>query len=424
MKFLFVLLIFLSYQDIFAKNPDLIVNQKEINRFIDVLKIMKKNYIYEIDDKKAVDDALSGVLSGLDPHSVYYSKEGYLDVLERTNGEYGGIGTDISVVDGKLRIVKITKDSPADTLGLKVDDNIIEINGKNIYGMTISNIKSMIKGDVGTFVDLKIVRDDLEDGAFANSKILDFKLERKIVKIENIEYKSFKNDILYLKINNFSDSTYSDIVDVFKSNKTIKGLILDVRDNGGGLLDQAIKISDGFLSSGEIVSIRYKDSANGVKKYNVSGSTFIDKNLPIVLLINNYSASSSEIVAGALKDNKRAILIGKTTFGKGSVQNIIPLKDGDAIKITTALFYTPNDMMIQGNGVSPDIEIDDLIINDLKDSKNIGVKNENELERIATNQSVVNANVEEVEVDERIDDLQLYIAKQIVGFEMLKLKRA
>ena len=140
MKFFFVLLIFVSYQDILAKNPDFLINQKEMNRFIDVLKIMKKNYIYEIDDKKAVDNALSGVLSGLDPHSVYYSKEGYLDVLERTNGEYGGIGTDISVVDGKLRVIKIIKDSPADELGLKVDDNIIEINGKYIYWIIINII--------------------------------------------------------------------------------------------------------------------------------------------------------------------------------------------------------------------------------------------------------------------------------------------
>jgi carboxyl-terminal processing protease len=423
MKLPLILLILLLSNNLVAKNPDLIVNQKEINRFIDVLKIIKKNYIYEIDDKKAIDDALGGLLSGLDPHSVYYSKDAYLDVLDRVSGEYGGLGIDISVIDGKLRVIKIIKDSPSELAGLKLDDNIIEINGKNIFGMTLSNIKSMIKGDVGTFVDLKVIREEFDDNSFANSKILDFKIERKIVKIENIEYKNFKNDVLYLKINNFSDSSYKDIFDVLKNNSSMRGMILDVRDNGGGLLDQAIKISDGFLYSGEIVSIKYKDSSSGIKKYNVSGSSFINKNIPVVLLINNYSASSSEILAGALKDNKRAILVGKTTFGKGSVQNIIPLKDGDAVKVTTALFYTPNDLMIQGNGVTPDIDIDDLIIKDLRNSGTGEVKNENELEKVANNQTIVNENPDVIDGEDRIDDLQLYIGKQILGFEMSKVKR-
>ncbi len=423
MKLPLILLILLLSNNLVAKNPDLIVNQKEINRFIDVLKIIKKNYIYEIDDKKAIDDALGGLLSGLDPHSVYYSKDAYLDVLDRVSGEYGGLGIDISVIDGKLRVIKNIKDSPSELAGLKLDDNIIEINGKNIFGMTLSNIKSMIKGDVGTFVDLKVIREEFDDNSFANSKILDFKIERKIVKIENIEYKNFKNDVLYLKINNFSDSSYKDIFDVLKNNSSMRGMILDVRDNGGGLLDQAIKISDGFLYSGEIVSIKYKDSSSGIKKYNVSGSSFINKSIPVVLLINNYSASSSEILAGALKDNKRAILVGKTTFGKGSVQNIIPLKDGDAVKVTTALFYTPNDLMIQGNGVTPDIDIDDLIIKDLRNSGTGEVKNENELEKVANNQTIVNENPDVIDGEDRIDDLQLYIGKQILGFEMSKVKR-
>jgi carboxyl-terminal processing protease len=390
----------------FAKAPELAINQKEINRFIEIIKQIKKNYVNELSDEKIFNDALKGILTKLDPHSNYYTKNEYLDVLNKTKGEYGGIGVEVSIIDGNLQITKVLEDSPASEAELKENDIILELDDQKIHGMSITDVKNIIYGDVNTTLKIKIYRDEIK-------KNLDFAIQRKILKIDSIENKFFENNVLYIKINYFSDSTYNDLATLIKSNSAINGIILDLRDNGGGVLEQAIKISDAFLEKGEIVSIQYKEKEN-FKKYNASGNNIVANSLPMVILVNNFSASASEIVAAALKDNKRALIIGNKTFGKGSVQNILPLKDNDAIKLTVALFYRPNGSVIQNHGVEPDIEIDNGIFTKKIDNE---IRNEIDLENaLIKNSSIIENDNDLLKKD--IDDLQFYIANQMINFKI------
>ncbi len=404
---LFLLFALFVCQDSFATIPELAINQKEINRFIEILKQIKKNYVYKIDDEKIFNDGLKGILNKLDAHSNYYTKSEYLEIINKTKGEYGGIGIEIAIIDGNLQITRVIESSPAFDAELRVGDVIVELDEQKINGMNISDIKNIIYGDVNTSIKIKIFRGEIK-------KNLEFDIQRKALKIDSIESKFLENNIFYLKINYFSDSTYDDLASLFKNNEAgVNGIILDLRDNGGGVLEQAIKISDAFLEKGEIVSIQYKEKED-FKKYNASGSNIVSNAIPMILLINNFSASASEIVAGALKDNKRATLIGNKTFGKGSIQNIFPLKDNDAIKLTVALFYRPNGSIIQNNGVEPDIEIDNGILTKRIDNE---IKSEVELENSISKPSIIVDNNDDF-VKKDIDDLQLYVANQLINFNI------
>ena len=413
-NFLYCLFLVFYTQKGLTKNLEIVVTQKEINRFAEVMKIIKKNYIHEIEDEKAINNAINGVLLGLDHHSAYYTSEEYIDTLDKTTGLYAGLGIEVSIINGDLKIIEINKNSNIDNNGVRKGDTIIEIDNKKVKGLSISDIRRLIRGEVDTVVELKILRVTGE----GVKKTLEVHLTRSMIKIENLETKNFNNNILYLKINRFSETTFDDLSAKIKSEKDISGVILDLRNNGGGLLDQAIKISDAFLSAGEIVSVKSRESDNNAKKYNASGLNLIPIKVPLVTLINNYSASASEVVAGALRDNKRTVLIGKKSFGKGSVQNIISLKDGDAIKITTALFYRPNGKMIQQQGIEPDIEVDDLIIGGIK-SDSCLIKSEKDFDR----------NINDIDYEKKDnknvvdDDLQLYVAKQVVNYQMGLIKK-
>ena len=408
--YLFFFILSLSHNS-FSKTPELAINQKEINRFIEILKQIKKNYVYELDDEKIFNDALKGILNKLDPHSNYYTKNEYLEILNKTKGEYGGIGVEVSIIDGNLQIIKIIDNSPASEAEFKEGDIILELDEQRIQGMSTNDIKNIIYGDVNTTLKIKIYRNEIK-------KNIDFELQRKILKINSIENKFLENDVLYIKINYFSDSTYDDLATLIKnSDVKINGIILDLRDNGGGVLEQAIKISDAFLEKGEIVSIHYKEK-DDFKKYNASNNNIVPNSLPMVVLINNFSASASEIVIGALKDNKRALIVGNKTFGKGSIQNILPLKDNDAMKLTVALFYRPNGSMIQNNGIKPDIEIDNGVFTKKIDSE---IKSEIDLENlIERNSSIVEYCDDSLKKD--IDDFQLYIANQMINFKINSIK--
>ena len=408
--YLFFFILSLSHNS-FSKTPELAINQKEINRFIEILKQIKKNYVYELDDEKIFNDALKGILNKLDPHSNYYTKNEYLEILNKTKGEYGGIGVEVSIIDGNLQIIKIIDNSPASEAEFKEGDIILELDEQRIQGMSTNDIKNIIYGDVNTTLKIKIYSNEIK-------KNIDFELQRKILKINSIENKFLENDVLYIKINYFSDSTYDDLATLIKnSDVKINGIILDLRDNGGGVLEQAIKISDAFLEKGEIVSIHYKEK-DDFKKYNASNNNIVPNSLPMVVLINNFSASASEIVIGALKDNKRALIVGNKTFGKGSIQNILPLKDNDAMKLTVALFYRPNGSMIQNNGIKPDIEIDNGVFTKKIDSE---IKSEIDLENlIERNSSIVEYCDDSLKKD--IDDFQLYIANQMINFKINSIK--
>jgi carboxyl-terminal processing protease len=399
--------LFFCFTDAISKTPELAINQKEINRFIEILKQIKKNYVHELNDEEIFNNAIKGILNKLDPHSTYYTKNEYLEILSKTKGEYGGIGIEVSIIDGNLQIVRVIENSPAYEVDLKEGDIILELEDQKIQGMNINDIKDIIYGDINTKLKIKIYRNEIK-------RNLDFEVQRKILKIDSIENKFFENNILYIKINYFSDSTYEDLFSLLKKNNTkIQGIILDLRDNGGGVLEQAIKISDAFLEKGEIVSIHYKEKEN-FKKYNASGNIIISNSIPIVLLVNNFSASASEIVTAALKDNKRATVVGNKTFGKGSVQNILPFKNNDAMKLTVALFYRPNGSMIQNHGIEPDIEIDNGAF--IKKINN-EIKNETDLENSIIKNSIIIENNEEF-LKREIDDLQLYIANQIINFQV------
>lgn len=409
-KFLLFLFLIFFHHLVYAKVPELAINQKEVNRFVEIIKKIKKNYVYDLDDEKIFNDGVKGILNRLDPHSDYYTKAEYFDILNKAKGEYGGIGVEISIVDGNLQIMRVIENSPASEVELREGDIIFELNDQKVHGMNINDVKNVIYGDAGTKLKVKVYRPELR-------KSLDFEVQRRILKIDSLETKFFENDVLYLKINYFSDSTYNDIVDILRKNNDVRGIILDLRDNGGGVFEQAIKISDAFLEKGEIVSIQYRDKES-FKKYNASGSNIVPNSLPMVVLVNNFSASASEIVAGALKDNKRAIIVGGKTFGKGSIQNVFTLKDNDAIKLTVALFYRPNGELIQNNGIAPDIEIDNGVFSRKIDSD---IKSEVDLENSIIKGVIVENNDENLKKD--IDDLQLYIANQLINFKINSMQK-
>ncbi len=404
MRLAILILIILFSTSCFAKNSELAIDQKEITRFIEIIKKIKKNYVYELNDEKIFNDAIKGVLTKLDPHSTYYAKSEYFDILNKTNGEYAGIGVEVSIIDGNLQITRVLENSPAYEAGLKDGDIIKELNEKTIDKVDIEEVKNIIYGEVGTTLQAKLDR---------QGKEFVVNLTRKNLKIDSVDGKILDQNVLYIKISYFSESTYSDAIDLIKKNNKVDGIILDLRDNGGGLLEQSIKIADAFLEKGEIVSIRYKEK-DDIKKYNASGNNIAPIDKPMIVLINNYSASAAEILTGALKDNNRAIIVGEKSFGKGSVQNIIPLKDNDAIKITTALFYTPSGLMIQNNGIIPDIEIENGVLSKKNSNE---IKSENELE------SGHGSNFNDENIKKDIEDLQLYIANQIINFKIKEIER-
>ncbi len=317
------------------------------------MAITKENYVEEINDKKLIETALNGMLSSLDPHSGYLTAEEFKEMNVQTDGEFGGVGIEITVDNGLIKVVSPIDDTPAYIAGIKSGDYISHVDGESVRGMSISDAVKRIRGKKGSYVTLTILRE-------GNNEPTEFKVKRSTIKIASVKSDIKANDIAYIRLTTFSKQTSIGLKDsVAKIKKqlgdNLKGLILDLRNNPGGLLDQAIYVSDMFIDSGEIVSTkgRLKDSSNS---FTASKGDIVH-DLPIVVLINAGSASASEIVAGALQDHKRAIIIGTKSFGKGSVQTIMPLKNNGAIRMTTSRYYTPSGRSIQAEGIVPDIII-------------------------------------------------------------------
>jgi carboxyl-terminal processing protease len=320
-----------------------------------VLERVKKDYVDEKSQDQLIEAAASGVLSSLDPHSSFLNAEDLKEMSIHTKGEFGGVGIEITTDMSVAKVVSAIEDTPAYRAGIKSGDYIVRIDGKSTYSMKIDEIVKKIRGKVNSPVKLTIYRKGEKDP-------LEKTIIRRIIKIKPIKSNRF-NDVAYIKITNFSERTFIDLQNELKKLKTqigeknLKGLVLDLRNNPGGLLDQAIEVSAGFLDKEKVV-VSVKGKAGILKEFQTENDQFLIPNLPMVVLINEGSASASEIVAGALQDHKRAVIMGSKSFGKGSVQTVIPLENNQgALKMTTALYYTPSGRSIQATGIEPDIEL-------------------------------------------------------------------
>ena len=326
---------------------------KKIDLFGEVLEKINKEYVDEINQSESMDSAINGLLQSLDPYSAYMSPEIFNEMQTETSGEFGGLGIEVSMESGVVKVISPIDDTPASRAGIKAGDYIVKINDVQVQGKSLSEAVDLMRGPVGSGIELTIRRR-------GERKALIFNVVREIIQIQSVKADILEKNIGYLRLTSFNENSGKQIereIKKLEKNKDVKSYILDLRNNPGGLLSQAIKISDFFLDNGEIVSTKSRKPSENRKWFAKKGDLTNGKVL--IVLINYGSASASEIVAGALKDHKRAILLGENSYGKGSVQSIIPLKNHGAIRLTVAKYYLPSGKSISEVGVSPDIEIDE-----------------------------------------------------------------
>jgi carboxyl-terminal processing protease len=318
-----------------------------LSKFANVLNIVQQYDVDKVTIGELIDKALDGMMKNLDAHSNYLTQKDFKRLQVQTDGEFGGLGITVGMKDGALTVISPIEGTPADKAGLKAGDIILKINNKSTIGMTIDEAVSLMRGKVNTPIDLTIVRE-------GESKPLSIHIVRAIIKIQSVYAKVINNDILYLRVTSFDKKVVADVAKEIKKRKaTTKGIILDLRNNPGGLLDQAVGLVDTFVDKGIIVSQKGRRKAENKTYKAHSTDTLTD--VPLVVLVNGGSASASEIVSGALQDHKRAVLVGEKTFGKGSVQVVLPITKTEAIKLTIARYYLPSGRTIQAVGVTPDI---------------------------------------------------------------------
>tara|TARA_B100001248_G_scaffold61762_1_gene42580 strand:- start:908 stop:2047 length:1140 start_codon:yes stop_codon:yes gene_type:complete len=329
-------------------NPSDKLYQK-LDLFSDVLDTLKKEYVDDVKQDEVIDSAINGMLQSLDPYSSYMSPEAFQNMSRDTKGEFGGLGIEITMESGLVKIITPIEGTPADKAGVQAGDYIVKIEDKQVKGMTLLDAVKLMRGKVGTSLEITVRRPEVEGE-------IKFNITRAIIKIREVSAE-VKNNIGYIRLRAFNEQSHNQLIKQLKkiSNKKIEGYILDLRNNPGGLLSQAIKITETFLDGGEIVSTRGRDK-NDIRIFNAKKGDKIN-NKPLIVLINQGSASASEIVSGALKDHKRAILLGEKSFGKGSVQSIIPLKNRGGLRLTTAKYYLPSGESIHEKGVEPDITV-------------------------------------------------------------------
>ncbi len=326
---------------------------KKIDLFGEVLEKINKEYVDEINQSESMDSAIDGLLQSLDPYSSYMSPEVFNEMQTETSGEFGGLGIEVTMESGVVKVISPIDDTPASKAGIKAGDYIVKIDNTQVQGKSLSEAVDLMRGPVGSGIELTVRRR-------GERKALTFYIVREIIEIKSVKADLIEKNIGYIRLTSFNENSANQIEKEIKSlekNKDLKAYILDLRNNPGGLLSQAITISDFFLDNGEIVSTKGRKSSENRKWFAKKGD--LTKGKTLVVLINYGSASASEIVAGALKDHKRAILLGENSFGKGSVQSIIPLKNRGAIRLTVAKYYLPSGKSISEVGVSPDIEIDE-----------------------------------------------------------------
>ena len=349
--YIFLLLLFLnSTQKLSSAEIDV---YKKIDLFGEVLEKINEEYVDEINQSESMDSAIDGLLQSLDPYSAYMSPKIFDEMQTETSGEFGGLGIEVSMEAGVVKVISPIDDTPASKAGIKAGDYIVKIDNIQVQGKTLSEAVDLMRGPVGSGIELTVRRR-------GEKKAITFYIVREIIEIQSVKVDTLEEKIGYIRLTSFNENSGNQIkekIKGFEKNQKIESYILDLRNNPGGLLSQAIKISDYFLENGEIVSTKSRRASENRKWFANKGDLTNGK--PLIILINYGSASASEIVAGALKDHKRAILLGENSYGKGSVQSIIPLKNKGAIRLTVAKYYLPSGKSISEVGVSPDIEIDE-----------------------------------------------------------------
>jgi len=360
--FIFFLNSFFFVSSSISKENDI---YKKIDLFGEVLEKINEEYVDEIDQSESMDSAINGLLQSLDPYSAYMSPEILNEMQTETSGEFGGLGIEVSMESGVVKIISPIDNTPASRAGLKAGDFIVKIDNTQVQGKSLSEAVDLMRGPVGSSIELTIRR-------IGKKKALTFNIVREVIEIQSVRSDILKNDIGYIRLTSFNENSAQQIESKIKSlekNQKVNSYILDLRNNPGGLLSQAITISDFFLDNGEIVSTKSRTPSENRKWFAKKGDITNGKTL--IVLINYGSASASEIVAGALKDHKRAIILGENSFGKGSVQSIIPLKNKGAIRLTVAKYYLPSGESISEVGISPDIEVNE-------DSEEFKIKTESD----------------------------------------------
>ena len=397
----------------------------EIRTFTEIFSKIKNDYVENINDKKLLENAIRGMLRGLDPHSAYLDKEAYRELQEGTSGKFGGLGIEVGYEDGFVKVISPIDDTPAQRAGVKAGDLIIKLDGKSVKGISLMEAVKMMRGKPGSEIVLTILREGKE-------KPFNLPVVRDVITVKNIKSETIEPGLMYIRISNFQIHTVNDMRKSLKKLKNentdnLKGLVLDLRNNPGGLLNAAVGVSDLFLNNGLIVYTegRIKDS----KLKFTAKPTEVFKNIPIIVLVNGGSASASEIVAGALQDHKRAIIMGERTFGKGSVQTILPMSDETALKLTTARYYTPSGRSIQASGIEPDMIVKNIQFNITNSSNmNNGLIKEADLSGHLDNEIAEN----NIDIDKKAEsnsslvenDYQLYEAINVLKGLSIHLKKA
>ena len=368
---IFTIIISISFSSAYSQNLDKLY--EKIDLFSEVLEKINDEYVDEVDQSEVMDSAINGVLQSLDPYSAYMNPEIFEEMQTETSGEFGGLGIEVTMEAGLVKVITPIDDTPASRVGIKAGDYIVRINGEQVQGKTLMEAVNLMRGPVDTSIEITIRRKGLK-----KAKI--FKIKREIIEIKSVTSKLIEKKIGYIRLRAFNENSGDQLKkEILKLEKkeNLLGYIFDLRNNPGGLLSQAVQISDFFLDDGEIVSTKGRKNRENRKFFAKKGDKINGK--PLIVLINNGSASASEIVAGALQDQKRAILLGESSYGKGSVQSIIPLKNRGAIRLTVSKYYLPSGKSISEVGVVPDIKVEEegeeFVINTITDNQlNYAVK--------------------------------------------------
>lgn len=383
---------------------------KQLNLFGDVFAKIREDYVEEVDDAQLIEAAINGMLASLDPHSSYLNPKNYSGMKIQTRGKFGGLGIEVTMEGGLVKVVTPIDDTPAAAAGVKAGDYITHIDGEPVLGLTLSEAVERMRGLVDTDIALTMRRKDVKEP-------IELTITRAIITVQSVRGRIEDDDLIYVRVSSFTEQTDSGIRKTIENltaeaGGDVKGLIIDLRNNPGGLLDQAIAVSDAFLTKGEIVSTRGRDVRNS-QRYNATPDDIVDGK-PIVVLINGGSASASEIVAGALQDHRRAVILGTQSFGKGSVQTIVPLQGSGAMRMTTARYYTPSGTSIQAKGITPDIEVEQARLELLEGSKRRSEADlRNHLENGNADEQQSEAGEEGAD-DKKILDYQLLRAKDLL----------
>lgn len=370
-----------------------------LNLFGDVFDRVRREYVEEVPDEELIKSALNGMLTSLDPHSSYMSPKEFKEMQVQTKGEFGGLGIEVTMENGLVKVVSPIDDTPAYKAGIRSGDYISHLDDEPVMGLTLPEAVEKMRGKIGAPIKITVLRE-------GEAEPLQFTIVRDSIRIESVAARA-EGDVIYLRVRSFSENTHRSLTKeyekVAKGIGDAKGIVLDLRNNPGGLLDQAVAVADDFLEQGEIVSTRGRDGAN-TTRYNAREGQLSAPKLPIVVLVNNGSASASEIVAGALQDHKRAIVLGTSTFGKGSVQTVIPLTNYGAMRLTTARYYTPSGRSIQAEGIVPDIFVEQAKVEPIA-APSFNVQKEADLRgRLEKDSTATNANTTQPKLSRSLEE--------------------